>query len=421
MRDHPALAPPSARAPSAERGDGARSWPDDDFDAARYLLALRRGWLWVLCGTLLGIAAGAVWSATRPVIFEASTTLTIAYPAGQGAAETSPQALTVILQNVSLAAQVIDEVGLARPPHSLTPQRFVEDALLVEALPGTNIIRVRVRLPDPALAAEASRRLSLKAIDLTRSLNEQEGSAVQERLKEHLAAAAGRLAAAEKELLTYQQRAQVELLKQDTDAMLSMRGDLLDLGLEIEGEKSRLAAASREIARQAPVLAAPRAVGAEQALRGASAGDDAGALDLTNPYVNPVYQTLELQIATSRTKLAALEERRRQLVEVRKLDATAVSRLNDLYGRQMELARLQAAADLAKRVHTDLSVRFEDGRTRALGNSPLLQLVDGALPPDRAVARRRSLAALVGGATGLLAAALLVLVRDSAHGALRAA
>jgi uncharacterized protein involved in exopolysaccharide biosynthesis len=394
--------------------DTATLWADDEFDLRRYATALRRGWITVVAGAAIGAIAGLGYASTRPVVFTAATTMTVTYPAGQGAAPTTPQALTVILRNTSLAAEVIAETGLDAPPVSLTAQRFVEDALTVEALTGTNIIRVAVQLSDPKLAADASRRLSLKAVELTRSLNDREGTAVQERLKEHLTAAAGRLAAAEKDLLTFQQRAQIELLREDTDAILAERRDLLRLAIDIESEKARLAAAEREIKRQDRVLSIERDVPAEQALR-ATRGDDVTAsrdLDVSNPFLNPVYQTLDFQIANGRTRLAALEQERRQLVDVRKLGGDGLARLSELYARQMDMARLQSVYDLAKRIHTDLSVRYEESRTTSLGNSPLLQLVDSAVPPDRPVSRRRGFLTGVGLITGLLAASLFVLMRE---------
>jgi uncharacterized protein involved in exopolysaccharide biosynthesis len=395
--------------------DPATPWTDDEFDLRRYATALRRGWVTVVAGAAIGAIAGLGYASTRPVVFTAATTMTVTYPAGQGAAPTTPQALTVILRNTSLAAEVIAETGLDEPPASLTAQRFVEDALTVEALAGTNVIRVAVQLPDPKLAADASRRLSLKAVELTRSLNDLEGTAVQERLKEHLTAAAGRLAAAEKELLTFQQRAQIELLKEDTNAILAERRDLLRLAIEIESEKAGLSAAEQEIKRQDRVLSIGRDVSAEEALRttrGGAAAASIDPLDLSNPFLNPVYQTLDFQIATSRTRLAALEQKRRQLVDVRKLGGDGLARLSELYARQMDMARLQSAYDLYKRIHTDLSVRYEESRTTSLGNSPLLQLVDTAVPPDRPVSRRRGFLTGVGMITGLLAASLVVMMRE---------
>ena len=44
---------------------------------------------------------------------------------------------------------------------------------------------------------------------------------------------------------------------------------------------------------------------------------DAQLLDLSHPFINPVYQTLAFQIATSRTRLAALERQEREMAVVR--------------------------------------------------------------------------------------------------------
>src|SRR4030095_1084994 len=117
--------------------------------------------------------------------------------------------------------------------------------------------------------------LAQKAMALTRQLNEQEGSSVQTQLKNHLTEATARLTSAETELLTYQQRAQVELLKEDTQAMLDERGDPLRLIVAIESEKARLQSAEQEIKNQERVLPVGRAVGVEEALQRAIQKEDA--------------------------------------------------------------------------------------------------------------------------------------------------
>ena len=121
------------------------------------------------------------------------------------------------------------------------------------------------------------------------------------------------------------------------------------------------------------------------------------------------YQMLGFQIATSRTRLAALEQERRQVVEVRKLGSEGFSRLSELYRRQIDLARKQTSVELAKRVHSELAVRYEESRTRALGDAPQLQLVDAAIRPEQPVSRGRGRLMVVGGLTGLLAMSLVAL------------
>ena len=112
-------------------------------------------------------------------------------------------------------------------------------------------------------------------------------------------------------------------------------------------------------------------------------------LDLTNPFVNPVYQTLDFQIATARTRIAALEKERDELLNVKKLGGKELTQLSELYRREIEQARLQASFDLATRVYGDLGLRYEQSRTQPVGTAAQLQVVDDALPSDRPVARRR--------------------------------
>lgn len=351
--------------------------------------------------------------------YEGATTLLVVVPAKQAISPSNSATFRAIIENGSLASQVVSELGLAQPPHNLTPQGFLERALNVEQVSGTNLVRVKVRLGVPTLAAEASRRLARKAILLTQRVNQEEGSSIQEQLKNHLNDAAHRMSDAESELLAYQQHAQVELLSRDTQALLEKRGDLLRLVVDIEREKARLSTAEQEIKRQEPVLTVGRAVGAEQAMRRVQQQDaEAGTavdpenLDLTNRFVNPVYQTLDYQLATSRARLASLERERQQLLDVNKLGGQELAQLSDLYRRQIEQARLQTRFDLAKRVYSDLSVRYEESRTEAFGNTAQLQLIDEAILPDRPLSRRRATSSLLGTLAGVMAACLTALALE---------
>jgi uncharacterized protein involved in exopolysaccharide biosynthesis len=359
---------------------------------------------------LLGAVVGVGVTLFRPTLYEAVTTLLVTPPPNAPALQISPATFRAILVNGTIAQEIVNELGLSQPPHNLSPQLFLDRALTVEQVAATNVVRVRVALRSPDLAAEATRRLAQKAIALTRNLNQLEGASAHEQLKSHLAESSARMAEAEKELLAFQQRAQVDLVTKDTQAMLEERGDLLKLTISIESEKARLQAAEQEIQRQEKVLPVRRAVGAEEALRRTDDTED--VLDASNPFINPVYQSLDFQIASSRARLAGLEQERRQLVDVRKLGGEELSRLNDLYASQIELARRQANFDLAKRIYSDLAVRAEEARTQSLGNSPQLQLVDNAISPDRPMSAGRLRAMLLGLVAGALAAGLVALALE---------
>jgi polysaccharide biosynthesis transport protein len=412
-------------------------WEDEEFGPAWYVIALQRWWVLIFVGALVG-GSIAFWNASRrPLQYQGVTTLLVVPPSQPGGAQMNPATFQAIVQNLSLASQVIDELRLQ---DTLTPHRFLERALSVEEVRGTNIVRVKVTLPDPQLAADASRRMAQKAIVLAQEIAQLNGVSVQEQLKRYLTDAAERMQQAERELLEYKQRAQVDLIKGDTDAQLKARAELLPLVIELEGERARLTAAENEIKRQQPVLQTARTPAAEEALRQVQAeevlrrvqpppkpksADDetddqardpsrgeikAQQLDLTNPFINPVYQTLDFQIATSRTRIAALERERDEVMNVKKLGGNELAQLSELYRREIDQARLQASYDLSMKVHGDLALRYEQSRTQPVGNTSQLQVVDQALPPDDPVARKRLQNGVLGAGLGFIATALIALL-----------
>ena len=73
----------------------------------------------------------------------------------------------------------------------------------------------------------------------------------------------------------------------------------------------------------------------------------------------------------------------------------------------------QVVRHLAKRIHSDLTVRYEESRTQALGNAPQLQLVDEAMPPDRPLPRGTLRFGALGFAVGLISVGVLTLILES--------
>jgi len=372
-------------------------------------------WKLLVVGAVLGATIGAAVALRRPTLYQASTTVLVSH--GNPQAATTSRAL---LESHTLAEQTLRETGLDQPPFHLTPQAFVRGALQIEQVSGGSLVKVNVTLPDPVKAAEASRIVAQKAVELSRQIAGAEAVAVRSQLAEHVDAAEKRLTTSEQELLRYREEAQLEVLKADTGALLDERRSLLKLLVEVEAEKARLAAAEREIEKQEPLLSLPRSVDGEEALRTAAQRSAAnvleatatglgGALDLSHPFVNPVHQTLSFQIATSRTRLAGLERQRRELVVVRKLGDGQLDRLSELYQRELALARLEAQHDLAKRVHAELALLYEKSRTDSLIRMALLQVIDVALPPDRPLARKRVQSTALGLVIGLVLAILCAL------------
>jgi uncharacterized protein involved in exopolysaccharide biosynthesis len=145
------------------------------------------------------------------------------------------------------------------------------------------------------------------------------------------------------------------------------------------------------------------------------ADPDQAGLDLTNPYTNPVYQVLQYQISLSRTRLAALEARRQQLVGVQGLGGRELSSLGSLYPKEVEQQRLENEFDLTKSVYSEVSLAYERARLQGAGMSARLQLIDPALPSNQPLPRHRLLYGLMFafafGFTALIALAAFDILR----------
>lgn len=419
----------------------------DRIDFEFYHRVLQRNWKVLLFGALVGAVLGLALAMTRPVLFEGVTTLMVSPPPGGADESINAATLKPLFQDLKMASEVIDELKLGGEPHNLTPQRFVADHAVIGTADARNLLELRVRLDDAALAAEASRLLADKVVAFNRRLNERRSSFERHTLKRQLDKATERLELTEQALLTVQQQAQIDLLKGDADALVEGGGDLMDFAIRIEGERARLRAAEQELKRVPRLLDVPAThdllppvgratsegtVAREDVRRNFEDKRVAGQRpkldsrdwdrvhsdriaqpvpDQRGSLLNPVYQALEAEIATSRLRLAGLKRQHREIAEARKAGGDASAKLNLYYQRRLQLARLEADYQVAARVRNELLLKYEQAAASAMTSSPQLHLVNEALAADRPLSRRRVESSTIGLAIGLLAAGLLVVVR----------
>jgi uncharacterized protein involved in exopolysaccharide biosynthesis len=349
-------------------------------------------------GALIGFAIASL----RPLSYDSTATLMILQPKlGQTVAPTTAS-FRALLENVNLVSEVIQELRLDQPPFSLTPQVFLERSLSVEEVRNTNLVRLRVRLPSPEKARDVANAVAQKAVALNRRIDQEESLFIRDQIKEQLDRAAERLQVAEKDLLEFQQSAQLELVKKDSEAGLTQRGQLLSLSVDLAVEQARIARAEEELAKQAPTVTITRSIDDEPAMmesarqRASASPQGVLGLEMKSEFLNRTYLDLEQQLVLSRVRAAALERQIRQ-VESKGLAGQKLGVLNDLYEREMRLQRLKTEYDLAQRVYSELGLKYQQARVQVASNSAQLQVVDSALPSDRPVARQRLTFAALGG------------------------
>ena len=110
--------------------------------------------------------------------------------------------------------------------------------------------------------------------------------------------------------------------------------------------------------------------------------------EVLDPYVNPVYEALERDVADSRSRLAGMERQRAELVRRLDLDAPTASRLNRLYEAEAGLTQLIRERDLARTAYMNAASQYDTARLQLSIRSTRFQVLDSAARPDRPVAPR---------------------------------
>jgi hypothetical protein len=425
------------------------------------LAVIRQKGAWLLVASVMGAVAGAVIGLMQPTVYEAVATLMVAQPKfSVDAKPISVSNFRALLQTNTLAIAEIKRFGLDTPPYNMTPGSFQRDALIIEEVRNTNFIRARARLTDKKKVADLANFLASEAVVFNERIDVQESAYYRSQLKTQVDDASARLRVSEGRLLAFRKTAQLDLVKRDADSALDERGELLRLTMDIESEKARLATAEQEIKRQDRILSVPRNTGADAALRATAAeiaereaaaappaarepagktdaksdsreGErpptspderrpprpptadvaDGAHLDSTNPFINPVYQVLDYQIALGRTRLAGLERRRTELMTVLHLGGKELEALSRLYPQQIELRRLEAEHEITSTLYSEVTQQYERARLQMASNSARLQVVDIAVEPDGPLPRHRGLYTLLGlvlgVAVGMLAAVVV--------------
>jgi uncharacterized protein involved in exopolysaccharide biosynthesis len=360
----------------------AKQQYEDEIDLLRYGRFLAAYWALLLAGTIVGAVAGLAVASRAPLRYQATTTLAIAAN-GTTSLALTPAASRALFANLSLVAETIDELQLNRD--GLTAQSFIENALDLQPVPTTNLLKVSVSLPDPTKARLAAGALAQKALNLGRRLDQEGAVTGRDAIKKQMDEAAKRLDDAQDRLLKYQSSAQVEMLQAQTDSKIEHRYQMSKVAIELASERARLASMERELTRSE------------------SPGDGSSQPSDT------VSGRLQYEVAESRARVASLEKQRNESLRAAGGSAT-VKELNELYRRKLELSRLQAEYDISENVYSELATRYEEARGRVVGIMPQLQIVDPPVQPDRPLPRRLPQFAILGALMGLFAAAVAAVV-----------
>jgi uncharacterized protein involved in exopolysaccharide biosynthesis len=125
-------------------------------DGLPALTLIFRHWVIILGCAVIAAIAAFVWTAWIPPTYEASATLIVtSADASAGAQVTAITNTRTLLESRTLAAPVIARFKLDAPPYALSPAEFATNRLSVAQIRDTSYLRITLRMPSAALAADA--------------------------------------------------------------------------------------------------------------------------------------------------------------------------------------------------------------------------------------------------------------------------
>jgi uncharacterized protein involved in exopolysaccharide biosynthesis len=397
---------------------------DDDINLGDYLhiLWLRR-WLVLGCAIVVGglVAAQTLLGGRT---YEASVTMAVNQSkiGEREATAVAASNFRPLIENNGIADAIINEFKLDGPPYELTRSEFLGQVLSVEELRNTSLIQLRVRLPDPQLAARAANRIAERAVELARRLSQEEAVQARDYIKIQLDEAGKRLTEAEQQLSARREAAQVDILRRDGASLLDESAELMKVEVGLAGARAKVQRAEEELAKRQRTQVLHRSIDTDPAMMEAARSAQGAAtsppsvmgLQVRNETVDEVYVSVDDLLARGRTEVADLEKQRAQLAgSGGTLNATSLPKLTELYKRETEIARLETDYDLAKTVYMDVANRYQSARLQVAARSAQLQIIDAALPPNGPLPRRLVSRTIMGAIIGLVVGVLLTFLREA--------
>jgi uncharacterized protein involved in exopolysaccharide biosynthesis len=365
----------------------------------------------VLCG-----AVGGTLSFFSTPAYQATATLAVSQSkVGQEVASSgalSTASFVPLVRNHNTAQAIIQKRGLDKPPYNLTSFTFLDRVFTVSEVRNTNLLTATAVLPDAKLASDVVNDLAAAAVELSHKLSQQEAVRARDVIGLHVKELSTRLDTAQGQLLAFQRTNQVDLLRGDVEALLEQRKELGSLLVRLASERGRLEAAEAELKTRARTTSVKKSIDTDPAMMEAArqkGQTDVLGLELRTESPNPVFESLDQQVATARANVAALEKQRAQLVNVNRLGSARQEPLTALYQQETTLDRLKLDFELAKSAYGEAAAQYENATLQVASRSAELQVVDPAVPPDRPFAPRPLRDALTWFAAGLALAVIVFL------------
>ncbi len=353
-------------------------------------------------------------SLVRPLTYEASATVSVyAARLAEGFLRLPAEGFLPLMESQVVTTEAAKQLSMPVPT--------VRAAVTIRVVPESNLIAVVARAATPESAARLANVVAAVGVNEANRMSRSDVDVIDAELKAMVDAAEARLKEAEQAYEDYRKTAQYEAVEREIAMLLEQRTDLMQVTVDLEAERARLARAEEEAARQQPLTSLRQSLvddpAMHQAAKGEAAGRDALTIEMRREVPNEVATRLTEEVAVSRAQVAALEKRRASLAQSAGVAGKSLGRLDELYRRESRLQRLEVELKLAQKAYEDVSAKYHGARLSAMARTPQLRVVDAAIAPDLPRSRYATRNAVFGVAVGALLACAVVILRDALRSA----
>ena len=388
-------------------------------DVRRQLMLLWTHRVMILIVALMFGAAGAVFSLARTRQFESSATVSVSAfrLADQTPGRVAPEAFVPLMTTPAVAARVVQELKL----DGVSVDELLKVIVTVRGVPDSSFIKVVARMDEANKAAAVANSFAAHGVTAATRASQLDVDALHDELRRMLDEATVRLRAAEKAYDDYRVTARVEMLQREVDTLVSQRGQLMDVIVELQGQRARLVRLDGDLASRDRVTSLRQGIVDDPALSEVARNTPTAPRDLLNLQMtretsNAVFANLDEEAVRTRAHVAFLEQQQARLAAAAGVDGAQLTKLTQLYERQSVLEALDSERRLARKSYENVADKFQGARLAAIGRTPHLLVVDPAIAPESALGRYLVRNTLLGLAVGILLGCVGVMVRHALAG-----
>jgi len=400
---------------------------EEEIDLRDYVEVIVRR-KWIIIGVTLAavIGAGIVSFFVLKPVYQATSILMVSRPKYQvelepkiqtfiPSAELSLETYANLIKSGSIEQKVIEELILNQPPNELTVEDL-DKMLSVEIIKDTNLIRMNIEDSSPRRAMEIVNTWTGLFVKENEDLLLKEVREAQAFIKRELEASRQELFKAEEKMREFNERNKIDVLEKEIreilNKMVNYESRLADVKMSIKKEEARIEQINAILKKEERFLKLTKSIIEDpflhQLMDRIGRDEDVLNLRFTSEELNPVYDNLAQELASSMISLHSLKTEKSELEKnIANFKKNLEALKKELAQEKLTQSRLERVVEIARQTFGVLSQKAEEIKISLGATSNTVKVVSLATEPRSPIKPRKGQNILISGVLGLFVGVLV--------------